>query len=179
MPHARHIAAVVSGAVNVVERICFCVSCLGIVAMMLLVSADALGRFIFASPIAGAYEITEDYLMVMVVFLSLSYGFRRNAFVRVTSFTRLVPVRLLVTLERTCAVLATLVAAAMAIGGLDTTLRAIRIGEFSSNLLQYPLAPAYSIVVVGATLLCVRLLQSIFVPVQNPQTDGDDGPSFE
>src|ERR1700730_13159714 len=49
-----------------------------------LTSADALSRYLFNSPILGAYEITEKYLMVAAIFLGLSYAFRGGVFIRVT-----------------------------------------------------------------------------------------------
>lgn len=159
------------------ERWCFRASCVGVVAMMLLVSADALGRFVFHAPITGAYELTEDYLMVILVFLGLSHSYRKGAFVRVTSFRRFFPRRLRSVLERACTAAAALVVAAIAAGGFDTTLRAARIGEFSSNLLQYPLAPAYALVVVGCALLALRLSYSLFATSSNE--DGEETPSFE
>jgi TRAP-type C4-dicarboxylate transport system permease small subunit len=53
-------------------------------AMMLLTSADALSRYLLNSPILGAYEITEKYLIVAMVFLGLSYAYRGGVFIRVT-----------------------------------------------------------------------------------------------
>ncbi|MCD6675368.1 MAG: TRAP transporter small permease [Burkholderiaceae bacterium] len=159
------------------ERWCFRASCAGVVAMMLLVSADALGRFVLHSPITGAYELTEDYLMVILVFLGLSYSYRKGAFVRVTSFTRFFPRRLRLVLERVSAAAAAVVVGAIAAGGFDMTVHAIRIGEFSSNLLQYPLAPAYALVVVGCALLALRLLQSLFAAPSSE--DAEETPSFE
>jgi TRAP-type C4-dicarboxylate transport system permease small subunit len=52
--------------------------------MMLLTSADAMSRYLFNSPILGAYEITEKYLMVAAVFLGMSYAYRGGVFIRVT-----------------------------------------------------------------------------------------------
>jgi TRAP-type C4-dicarboxylate transport system permease small subunit len=53
-------------------------------AMMLLTSADALSRYLLNSPILGAYEITEKYLIVAMIFLGLSYAYRGGVFIRVT-----------------------------------------------------------------------------------------------
>ena len=53
-------------------------------AMMLLTSADALSRYLLNRPILGAYEITEKYLIVAMVFLGLSYAYRGGVFIRVT-----------------------------------------------------------------------------------------------
>ena len=53
-------------------------------AMMCLTSADALSRYALNSPILGAMELTEKYLMVAAIFLGLAYGYRGGLFIRVT-----------------------------------------------------------------------------------------------
>ena len=40
--------------------------------LMLLTSADALGRYFFDQPIEGAFQISEDYLLVLGVFLAIN-----------------------------------------------------------------------------------------------------------
>ena len=52
--------------------------------MMVLTTLDAAFRYFLNSPILGAYEITEKYLMVAAIFLGLSYAYRGGAFIRVT-----------------------------------------------------------------------------------------------
>jgi TRAP-type C4-dicarboxylate transport system permease small subunit len=59
-------------------------SVLATFAMMCLTSADALSRYLLNSPILGAYELTEKYLMVAAIFLGLSYAYRGGVFIRVT-----------------------------------------------------------------------------------------------
>ena len=52
--------------------------------MMLLTTADALGRYVFNRPILIAYELTTNYLMIAVVFLAMPYAYRQGANIRVT-----------------------------------------------------------------------------------------------
>ena len=75
------------------ERLLVFAGVLATFLMMCLTSADAISRYIFNSPIMGAYEITEKYLMVAAIFLGLSYAYRGGVFIRVTFLTdRLPPV---------------------------------------------------------------------------------------
>ncbi len=60
-------------------------------AIMFLTTGDAIGRYLFARPIAGAYEITETYLIVATVFLGISYAYRSGAHIRVTFFVERLP----------------------------------------------------------------------------------------
>ena len=52
--------------------------------MMCLTTVDAVWRYLFNSPITGAYEITEKYLMLISIFLGMSYTYRGAGFIRVT-----------------------------------------------------------------------------------------------
>jgi hypothetical protein len=45
-------------------------------AMMCLTTVDAVWRYLFNSPIVGAYEITEKYLMLTCIFLGMSFTYR-------------------------------------------------------------------------------------------------------
>jgi TRAP-type transport system small permease protein len=60
------------------------VAVLSIFIMMVLTTADAIGRYLFSLPITGAYEITEKYLMVIAVYLGASYTYRGGSTIRIT-----------------------------------------------------------------------------------------------
>ena len=52
--------------------------------MMTLTTADAVGRYFFNSPVGGAYDLMEDYLMFAATFLGAGVSYRRGGFIRVT-----------------------------------------------------------------------------------------------
>ena len=52
--------------------------------MMLLTTADAIGRYVFNRPILVAYELTTNYLMIAAVFLAMPFAYREGANIRVT-----------------------------------------------------------------------------------------------
>jgi C4-dicarboxylate transporter DctQ subunit len=52
--------------------------------MMLLTTADTVGRYLLNRPILVAYEITTNYLMIAAVFLAMPYAYRQGANIRVT-----------------------------------------------------------------------------------------------
>ena len=77
-------ASIVAKFLGRCEQALILVAIFATAAMMLLTSADALMRYMLNSPILGAYEITERYLMVAAIFLGFSYAYRGGAFIRVT-----------------------------------------------------------------------------------------------
>ena len=58
---------------------------------MVLTTFDLLSRKFFNYSIPSLYEFTEDYLMVGLVFLTISYVYTAGGHVRVTIFEKYYP----------------------------------------------------------------------------------------
>src|SRR5690606_37306016 len=127
--------------------------------------------------IPSLYEFTEDYLMVSLVFLTLSYVYAVGGHVRVTLFERLLPSRFDAVWRRFHKAMAFVLFAVIAIKGWEAAVEAHRFNEMSNSLLAYPLAPALMLVPVGSAMLCLRILLSI---VDNAtQEDTHDVPNLD
>ncbi|MFC4801256.1 TRAP transporter small permease [Neobacillus sp. GCM10023253] len=59
--------------------------------MMLLITADALARYIFHQSIPAVYNITESYLMVLVVFLGMAYAHYKDDHIKFELIINLMP----------------------------------------------------------------------------------------
>ena len=126
-------------------------------AMMCLTTADALRRYAFNSPILGALELTEKYLMTAAIFLGLSYAYRGGLFIRVTLFVDRLPGRW--RLAADCfAQLATITFCLFVL--FASTRQALRGWSDDTQLSTLPIyvGPAYSFVPVGFLALTVILL---------------------
>lgn len=64
------------------ERGLLAIATLALIAMMLSISADALGRYLFNSPFRGNFELTSLYFMVILVFATLSHNYAKGVHVR-------------------------------------------------------------------------------------------------
>lgn len=125
--------------------------------IMLLTSADAIGRYIFNSPIMGAYELTEKYLMVAAIFLGMSYAFRGGIFIRVTFLVDRLP-RLSKLIAEHVSHLVTIaycLFTVYATGG--QALRALS-DETTLSTVPVLIAPAYCLVPLGFLALTVMML---------------------
>ena len=58
---------------------------------MVLVSADAVLRHLFASPLTFQLYLTENYLLVAMILLALSWGYRTGGLVRITGLVEKLP----------------------------------------------------------------------------------------
>jgi TRAP-type C4-dicarboxylate transport system permease small subunit len=64
---------------------------MAVIAMTCLGTVDAASRYLLNSPITGAYEITEKYLMAAAIFPGFAAAYRGGAFIRVTFFVDMLP----------------------------------------------------------------------------------------
>lgn len=157
-----------------VEKVCLAGSFLSTLAMMVLNSVDALTRYFFNSPIGGVYEITEDYLVVALVFLALSYTYKKGRHVRVEAVIQFIPHKIMRPIDAVFKMASFGFFLLLTIAGWQVFAHAVKINEFSNNILRYPLAPAYFLVVLGCALLCLRLIQSVFDPSVVGQETNDN-----
>ncbi|MBW7949434.1 MAG: TRAP transporter small permease [Pseudorhodoplanes sp.] len=125
--------------------------------MMLLTSADAIGRYLFNSPIMGAYELTEKYLMVAAVFLGMSCAFREGIFIRVTFLVERLPRRARLISDFVSHLITIIYSAFIVYAAGAQALRALS-DETTLSTVPVPLAPAYCLVPIGFAALLVMLL---------------------
>ena len=69
---------------SLLEDGCVVVAGVALVIAILLVSTNALSRHVFSTPIEFQLELTQSYLMVMLITLALPWGFRQGGFIRIT-----------------------------------------------------------------------------------------------
>lgn len=145
-----------------VERIFVFGAGISIVLMMLLTTFDLLSRKFLNYSIPSLYEFTEDYLMVSLVFLTISYVYTQGGHVRVTLFEHHLPHRFRVGWEKLHQLMALLLFFFIGVKGWDAAVRAYEFNEMANSVLAYPLAPALLLVPVGSAMLCLRIIQALF-----------------
>jgi TRAP-type C4-dicarboxylate transport system permease small subunit len=145
-----------------IERVFVFVAGASMVLMMLLTTFDLLSRKFLDYSIPSLYEFTEDYLMVGLVFLTISYVYAQGGHVRVTLFEHLLPRRFRLVWEKLHQLMALVLFFFIAVKGWEAALRAYEFNEMSNSVLAYPLAPALMLVPVGSAMLCLRILQALF-----------------
>lgn len=145
-------------------------SAFAIFAMMLLISADVLSRYVLGNPITGAVEFTEEYLMVAAVFLALSWTFEEGGHIRVELVVRLLPARWQDRVYATGNAIAGIVFAVITALAASTAVDVWQEGVTSSSSLAYPMAPIYVVIVVGSFAITLRLLLAAFHAVRTGTT---------
>lgn len=157
---------------NGAERLLFLGSCASILIIMFITTFDLLVRKFYDYAIPSLYELTEDYFMVALVFLSVSTVYYKGGHVRVTLLERHMPERWKGPLEKILKVPSFVLFLLITIKGWEVTVRAFQFGEVSSSVLAYPLAPAFFLVPLGCAFVCARILQSFFRPGEEEEEHG-------
>lgn len=159
---------------GIVDRACRLATAVAISAMVILVVADAVGRSI-RIPVPGAVEITEEYLMVAIVFLSIGFTHVEGRHIRIELFERWMPWIGGTFVRIGIAAISLIYFALIAWQGLDQTRGAFAIDKRSTSELAYPIGPAYALVVIGCVVVCLWLVRDIVALVRgNARKQGHD-----
>jgi len=135
------------------------VGAVAIFLMMLHITADVIGKFVFNSPLPGTIPIVSQYYMVIAAFLPLAIVERMTGQISVeilyTAFPR--TLRGLLTIFSTA--LGIIVFAAMTWASWGEAVKKYSIGSFSYEQgVKVPIWPSYFILPAGTALLTLVLL---------------------
>lgn len=134
------------------------ISQLALLIMMLLTTADAISRYIMHSSITGAYEVTEYYLMIILVFVSISYVQNVDGHIRIDVFFSRISKRFQAYLNTMFYVVAGTYFFFIGYQGLITTIEAFSNGLVMPGLIDFPVWLSYIWVPVGSFLIIIRFL---------------------
>ena len=145
---------------------------IGLIAMMLGISADALGR-LFGMPLQGAYEFTAYYLMVIVAFMALPRSYVTGGQVRLELLQpRLdrLPGKIA---WRGIAFLSLIAFLILLWFSAEEAWRRIAERERTFGVIQWPLYLSYVWVPLGVLLLVARLGLEVIRPLEPGQHGGE------
>lgn len=145
-----------------IENIAVGISSLSLLLITVLTTVDVSLRKITVNSIPSLYEITEEYLMVAIVFLALSHVYKVGGHVRVTMVVSHLPRATMAWINKILEVVYLVFFGIMTYQGFMAAVQAWKFNEVSSTLLAYPLAPALFMVPLGAFLICLRIVERIF-----------------
>jgi TRAP-type C4-dicarboxylate transport system permease small subunit len=142
------------------EKVLTYVAVLSIFVMMLLTTADAIGRYVFNYPIAGAYEVTEKYLMLIAVYLGAAYTYREGSNIRIGLVIERLPKQAKLWLNLFAQVFSICYGFVLVVPAIENVIRIHRekVTLSSSNL---PLWPSYLAIPVGLFLMALFMLRDL------------------
>ena len=129
---------------------------------MVLMTMDAVLRYLFSAPIQFAPRLIEFYFMVGMFSMPLAWGFRTGGYIRIMAGIASFPAR-----ARTAVLRLGLLVSSVYVAGLAWTsgghfLETWRTGEVYVGVLDWSVAWSWIWVPVGLALLAVRLVLMAF-----------------
>ena len=147
-----------------IDSVFFFIAQIAVLIMMLLTTADAIMRYVFNQAIMGAYHFSENYLMVIVVFLSMSYVMKMEGHIRIDIFLQYLPKKLVKVFDIIYPMLAAALMFAIAYQGMNMTIENYVNKSVAVGLIPWPIWLSWIWVPIGAYMFTLRLL---LVSIQN------------
>ncbi|GGJ73525.1 TRAP transporter small permease [Virgibacillus salexigens] len=141
-----------------IERIFVILSQTALVIMMILIAADAASRYVFGQSIIGIYEFTERYLMIAVIFLSMSYVAKLDGHIKLDVLIDRLPASVTEIFNTLFQLLGAAFIFAIGYQGMVMTYEAWSNQVVSTGLIAWPVWLSYIWVPVGAYLFTCRLM---------------------
>lgn len=137
--------------------------------MMCLTTIDVIGRYLFNSPVVGAFELTE-FLVLILIFSYLAYTQSQNSHVAVELFVSRMPRSVQRLIDLANYTISLILLALFAWKGFEKALEFIETGENSPNLglPNYPFAFFMSL---GCLVMCLEYIRNIVQIFQKRKDD--------
>lgn len=146
-------------------------SALSLAAIMLLIVAEAIMRYIWGRSLGWTYDLVTFYLIVVAFFLAVGDTFVRGGNVSVETAQELMPWRLQAVTEIASSLIFMIVLAAMIAQMWGRFSKAWTNAEVMSGVIAWPTWPTWAIALVGFGLLmvnlCVRLVRVTLALARN------------
>ncbi|MFJ7735545.1 TRAP transporter small permease [Lysinibacillus sp. NPDC097287] len=140
------------------------ISAVTIFIMMVWIVVDVLLRSIFNAPIAGTIEVTGEYLLVIIVYLSISYTYKEGGHVSVELFQNKFSLGVKKGVKLVTNIFAIAAFFLLGVANFKKSVEYFEADIRTTSLLNYPLAPALMIITLGVFLLVINLtLESISI----------------
>jgi len=128
--------------------------------MMVLTTADAVGRYVFNRPILVAYELTTNYLMVGAVFLAMPYAYREGANIRVTFLSDRLRGTVRLAVDHVVQIASTLYCVALVVATVQQARHIARTGTTFTTV-DLPMWPAHVGIAVALFVVAVMMLADL------------------
>ena len=127
-----------------------------VLAMMVLIVSNTVGRYVLNTPIHGTIELTE-FMMVGIVYFTLAYAQANKKHLRVELLYEFFPRKIQLACDLAAYMIGLIVFALISWQGVLSFLDSWEFGEATMGYVAFPIYPAKAAVPVGCFLLCLRL----------------------
>lgn len=156
-----------------VESAMMGVACALVAAIMLLVSSDAIGRYLFHTPIAFTYDLVTGYLLPASLFLALSFTLRRGGHVNLDFFIHLMSARTRNFVIGALLLISAPIVVLMATGGAAKTWHSWQTASVTIGVYAWPIWAKEIIIPISMGVLALRMTHIAVVNLAAAFADDD------
>ncbi|MCX7567988.1 TRAP transporter small permease [Sulfitobacter sp. F26169L] len=153
-----------------------------VIAMMLHVTADVVGRYVFNAPISGTIVVVANYYMILLVFLAIGVAEEKRAHISVEFVTDMMPQRVQNGFSVFSGILTAAVITILMIAGYNEAIKKTNIGatmEQGSSMIE--VWQSYWAIPVGAGLMVLIAAYRVIATVtgaRNGLNETDENAKF-
>lgn len=149
------------------------VACAAYLFMVISMSFDALGRYLFDNPIPGVYEFNIFYAFPIIVYLGLSYTYREKAHIAIDIIFDRVSEKKQDIMSITSSLLVSVVSFLLFVQTGGRFLKSYNINEVYVGIYDFPLYIGYLAIVIGFLFLFIRSGFDLFFLIYHKVRNGD------
>ncbi|UOQ91838.1 TRAP transporter small permease [Halobacillus shinanisalinarum] len=164
---------------NKIDSLMFCMAKVSIFICMFLITINAAMRYLFNKPLTGTYEFIELFLMVILVFLSLSYTWKLKGFISITVLFNKFPLLIKNLIYFGIIILGVCFFSLIGYEGYATTVEKWLNNEVSSGVIPWPLFLSTVWVPLGCLMIVLRMFLELVIGVRNIFSIGIRSDIFE
>lgn len=153
-------------ALSFLSRSASLIGAICVVLMMLHVTADVLGRYLFNAPLPGTIVVVANYYMIILVFIAIGVAEEKRAHISVEFLTDLMPERPRTVLSVFSGILTVAVVGILMIAGWTEAVKKTEGGarmEQGSSMIE--IWQSYWLIPLGAALMALIAAYRVIVTV--------------
>lgn len=158
----KKISAVIS--LSKIEDLFAFIATLVITGLFLLITVDALGRYLFARPITDGHQISEA-LLVVFVYLAIALTQREKRHISIDLLAGKFSTRNKIIVEIYWRVIQLFAVGFILYGSSIHVVGSFLDGEVLRGITRIPAAPFRLFVVIGSAVLCIRIVVQLVASV--------------
>jgi TRAP-type C4-dicarboxylate transport system permease small subunit len=144
-------------AVRWLEQAATAFAGLCVIIIMLVISYDAIARYLLHAPLPWAFDLVTYYLMIVAIYFALSPTFRHGDHLNIDIFQMMLPRRVRVWTDFVCTLLAAAAFAVITYGTWMNVVEAYENNEFLPGIIVWPAWLSHLPVPIGTALIFLRL----------------------
>jgi TRAP-type C4-dicarboxylate transport system permease small subunit len=152
--------SIISKGINRLTWLAELLAEIGLIGLLLIVIHEVIVRYVFDSPTLYSVELSE-YLLVLVVFMSIGWVLKEDRHVAVTFVVDRLPEKIRLGLNLLTSLLTMAFLGIIVWKGGKTTLTAYTGNYHSSSLLDFPMWIPYALIPLGALVLSLQYIVKI------------------